>query len=76
MLNVRGFRKQVLEMESGQRFYLNAINVSVSIIEQLREYIKCGVIEPVRQEVEVYYKDVEAVMNGDTILPQMEYIKK
>ncbi len=76
MMNVRSFRKEVREMASGQRFYLNAISVSVAVVEQLRQYIKDGVVEPVREEVEKCYKDVEAVMSGKVIFPQMEYIKK
>ena len=76
MMNVRSFRKEVREMASGQRFYLNAISASVAVVDQLRRYIKDGVVEPVREEVEKYYKDVEAVMSGKVILSQMEYIKK
>lgn len=76
MMNVRSFRKEVREMASGQRFYLNAISVSVAVVEQLRQYIKDGVVEPVREEVEKCYKDVEGVMSGKVIFPQMEYIKK
>lgn len=76
MMNVRSFRKAVREMESGQRFYVNAISASVGMVDQLRQYIKDGVVEPVREEVERSYKDVEAVMSGKVIFPQMEYIKK
>ncbi len=42
----------------------------------LREYIKSGVLVPEREEVEELYKNVEAVMSGDVILPQMTYIKE
>ena len=75
-MTIRSFRKVVREMASGQRFYLNAISVSVVVIDQLRQYIEDGVVEPVREEVEKCYNDVEAVMSGKVILPQMEYIKK
>lgn len=76
MMNVRSFRKAVKEMESGQRFYVNTISASVAMVDQLRQYIKDGVVEPVREEVEKSYKDVEAVMSGGVIFPQMDYIKK
>lgn len=75
-MNIRSFRKAVREMESGQIFYLNAINVSFAVVEQLREFIDIGIVEPIREEAEKYYKDVESVMSGKVILPQMEYIKK
>lgn len=75
-MTIRSFRKEVREMASGQRFYLNTINVSVAVVDQLRQCIKDGVVEPVREEVEKCYKDVEAVMSGKVIFPQMEYIKK
>ena len=75
-MNVRSFINEVMEMESGQIFYLNAINVSVAVVEKLREFIDIGTVEPIREEAEKYYKDVESVMSGKVILPQMEYIKK
>lgn len=76
MMNVRSFRKAVREMESGHRFYVNVIGASIGIAGQLRQYIKDGIVEPVREEVEKSYKDVEAVMSGRVIFPQMDYIKK
>lgn len=74
--NVRSFRKQVREMEIGSTIYINSINMSLKGIDALREFIKAGVLEPIRAEVEKTYKDVEAVMSGNVIIPQMEYIKK
>ena len=63
-------------MEIGSTIYINSINMSLKGIDALREFIKSGVLEPIRAEVEKTYKDVEAVMSGNVIIPQMEYIKK
>lgn len=76
MKNVRSLRKLVNEGESGEMFYMNAIGCSIAMIEQLREYIQSGKVEPLKGEVEKVYNNVEAVMSGDVIFPQMTYVIK
>ena len=63
-------------MNLGDRIYVNSINLTKKGINVLRGYIKSGVLVPEREEVEDLYKNVEAVMSGDVILPQMTYIKE
>ena len=63
-------------MNLGDMIYINSINLTKKGIDVLREYIKSGVLVPEREEVEELYKNVEAVMSGDVILPQMTYIKE
>lgn len=75
-MNVRSFRKAINETKAGETVYINAINLSINSIEAIREYVKSGVLVPVREEVEKAYKDVDAVMSGKTVMPQMTYIKR
>ena len=74
--NIRTLKKVVREMKKGEKLYVNAIGLSINAIEQLREYIKENVLLPDREEVERVYNDVETVMNGTVIFPQMTYIKQ
>ena len=74
--NIRALKKVVREMKKGEKFYINAICLTVNAIEQLREYIKANVILPDESEVEKSYDDVESVMCGKVIFPQMTYIKQ
>lgn len=68
-------RKIVRETETGELLFINAIMISEKAIEVLREMIKGGTIEPLREEVEKVYKDIDAVMSGYAIIPQMYYRK-
>lgn len=74
--NIKTLKKVVKEMKKGETLYINAISLSINAIEQLREYIKLNVLLPDKSEVENLYNDIESVMNGKTILPQMTYIKQ
>lgn len=74
--NVRTLKKVVREMKKGETLYINAISCSFNMIGQLREYIKDGVLAPDEEEVKKSYNDVESVMNGTVIFPQMTYIKQ
>jgi len=57
----------------GQRFYIDAINLTSQAIVYLRGCIKEGFIMPVDFENRVKIK--ESVESGDTILPQGYYKK-
>ena len=74
--NVKRLEESIGEMNLGDMIYINSINLTKKGIDVLREYIKSGVLVPEREEVEELYKNVEAVMSGDVILPQMTYIKE
>ncbi len=74
--NIKALRKVVHEMKKGEKLYINAIGLTVNAIEQLRDYIKENVLLPDKNEVEQSYNDVESVMSGKVIFPQMIYIKR
>ena len=74
-MGIAQFKHEMITMEHGQEFYLNSINLTVKAVEKLRALIKAGVVTPVESEVVKVYKDVDAVMSGDVIIPQMTYIK-
>ena len=72
---MRNFEQTINKMKPGETVYINSIGLTVKNIESLRNMIKSNVLIPVKSEVEAVYKDVESVMNGDVIFPQMDYIK-
>lgn len=74
--NVRSLRKLVKEMKKGEKLYVNAISISINAVDQLRDYIKSGIITPDKSEVERVYNNVNDVMTGEVIFPQMTYIKQ
>lgn len=74
--NIRALKKIVKEMNKGDKIYINSINLSVNVIEQLREFVKGSILLPDEEQVKEVYKDVVAVMSGKTIIPQMEYIRQ
>ena len=76
-MNVRGFRSTINHMESGKNIYINAINLTPACIDQLREYIKEGILIPDISEVEkmIVPGSIEKVMSGEIICPQMDYIR-
>ena len=69
------FRKEIKSCNNGDVIFINAISLSVASIDQLREYIKIGLLHPDRKEVEkvIVPLKIESVMNGDIIVPQMIY---
>lgn len=75
MYNVRSLRKILREMKCGESLYVNAINCSLAMINELRNAVKNNVLAPNEGEVAAMYNDVESVMCGDVILPQMTYTK-
>lgn len=74
--NIRTLKKVVREMKKGEKIYINAIGLSLNAVDQLREYIKDNTLAPIREEVESVYNDVNYVMSGDVIFPQMTYIRQ
>ncbi len=74
--NTRTLRKVVKEMKKDETLYINAICLTTNAIEQLRNYIKENILLPDESEVEQLYSDIQAVMSGKTILPQMTYIRQ
>lgn len=60
----------------GDIIFINSISLSLSAIDQLRHYIKIGLLHPDRKEVEkvIVPLKIEEVMNGEIICPQMIYI--
>lgn len=75
-MNYKSFTKQVMNMRSGERVYINAINISENSFYVLRKMIQKGILYPDIDQVKTAYKKVDAVMSGDVILPQMDYIRK
>ena len=71
----REFVKAIKSCEDGDIIFINAINLSLSSIEQLRQYIKIGLLHPDRKEVEkvIVPLKIEEVMKGEIICPQMTY---
>lgn len=76
-MNIRSFRKQVREMKTGEEVYINAINLSLNGIEQLKEYIADGTLVPNMDEVKrrVVEQAVPYVMKGEMVCPQMLYTR-
>lgn len=74
--DIQNIRRTIKAMETGETIFINAVNLTANGIELLRSYVKSGVLVPDRKEVEIMYKDVEAVMSGDVVFPQMTYIKQ
>jgi len=77
MKNVRTMRKMVNEMNKGEAIYINAINCSIGMIEQLREYIKNGVLAPDGKELKemIVESAIKRFETGESIAPQMTYIR-
>lgn len=71
----REFVKAINSCVDGDIIFINAINLSLSAIYQLRQYIKIGLLHPERKEVEkvIVPLKIEEVMNGEIICPQMTY---
>ena len=71
----REFVKAISSCKDGDVIFINAINLSLSAIDQLKQYIKIGLLHPDRKEVEkvIVPLKIEEVMKGDIICPQMTY---
>lgn len=74
--NVRVLRKVVSEMKPGEEIYINAICLSSNAIDQLKQYVKDGILVPKKEQVERMYKVPGDIMSGKYLIPQMFYTKQ
>ena len=70
-------RRELKKLEVGSEVWINAINLSLSGIEELRRWIVEGCLIPVEEQlqaciVEDYWNDYRS---GESIAPQMLYKK-
>lgn len=72
-MNYRTLKNHINKMGIGEMLYINVINLSENGVNLIRDYIKSGILIPDKAEVEQLYKDIENVMNGNVILPQLNY---
>lgn len=75
MANIRTYKNMIANAKSGDTFYLNAINASISMIEYTRDLIRTGKIKPDQNELDkMIVKDAQnKFYNGECIAPQMIY---
>lgn len=76
-MNYRTLVKKINEMEKGDEFWVNSINLSEKSILALRNFIQTGVIQPDEKELQenIVEEYIEDFKTGKRILPQMLYIK-
>lgn len=78
-MQTRVMMKTIMNMNSGERIYINAINASLTSLEVLMRYIQRGELKPDEAEVRKMINGeevIEDVMNGRRLCPQMTYIKQ
>ena len=76
MITARQLKKAVFDLEISYPLYINALGLSSDAIDLLRKCVKSGVLVPDKEMVKRAYKDVDSVMCGDVIIPQMEYYRR
>lgn len=74
--NIRTLKKVVREMKTGESIYIDAICLSLNAIDQLKQYVKDGVLTPDEDEVKQVCKVPEDIMTGKYLFPQMLYTKQ
>ena len=76
-MNYRTFKKQINAMEKGHKIYINAINLSVNSINELRKMIENKTIAVDIMELKkyIYEEHMDDFISGKFICPQMTYIK-
>lgn len=76
-ISVKTIKKIINELQPGDRFYLNAVNITPKAIDAFKQFIAEGTITPDREELEnmVVEESVCKFMDGTCIFPQMTYIK-
>ena len=70
--------KQLKSLACGEKFYINATNLSPEDIAFLREAIRTGRVFPYPENFEMFSKRAniwQAVASGEIIAPQGEYVK-
>lgn len=78
-MQTRVMMKTIMNMNKGDKIYINAINGSLKSLEVLMRYIQRGELKPDEQEVRKMINGeevIEDVMNGRRLCPQMTYIKQ
>lgn len=75
-MNKRQLVKAVRDVAVYQDIYINSIYLTNGAINALRTLIQEGILEPDIDMVREIYKNVNAVMCGDVILPHMAYTKR
>lgn len=78
-MQTRVMMKTIMNMNSNERIYINAINASLTSIDVLRRYIQKGILKPDEQKVREMINDeevIEEVMSGRFLCPQMIYVKQ
>lgn len=68
-------KKAIESLKKGEKIEINTLNLKAKEVRELREAIKNDIIIPDEKEIVYTYKDVESVLNGNVILPEMTYIK-
>ena len=68
-------KESIKSLKKGEKIEINTLNLKAKEVRELREAIKNDVIIPDEKEIIYTYKDVESVLNGNVILPEMTYIK-
>ena len=74
-MNYRTLIKEVSILRPGEITYINSIGLSIRGIDTLRIMVKNRVLIPEIEEVKKVYKDIDGVMSGAVIFPQMIYRK-
>ena len=76
-MNYKTFKKQINAMEKAQKIYINAINLSINSINELRKMIENHILAIDIEELKkyVYAEYMENFTSGKSICPQMTYIK-
>lgn len=74
-MNYRTVIKEVNSLRPSERIYINAIGLSLKGVDTVIKMVKNGVLIPNIEEVKRTYKDIDAVMSGEVVIPQMTYIK-
>ena len=73
VINIRYLRHYIKMMMPGETITINAMNLSNKGIEQLREYVSNGILEP---EIPSYSKteiSIKELKNGTMIAPYNTY---
>lgn len=75
MENIRTYKSMIANAKPGDKFYLNAINASKSMIEYTRELIRTGKIKPDQNELDkmIVESAHKRFLTGACIAPQMTY---
>lgn len=67
--------KLVANMESGNEFYMNPLNFSEKQINDLKQMVKDGVVEPINFIDRVTEEGARLLIKGDMLLPGIDFRK-